>query len=69
MTLDEIGKAFGVRREWIRQIEKSAFAKLRESREGRELVGLLGESGSCAEFSAPVYALEMAESYEARESA
>ena len=37
MTLDEVGQAFGVTRERIRQIEAKAMAKLRRSRLMRQL--------------------------------
>lgn len=69
MSLDEVGEAFGVSRSWIQQLEKSGLAKLRASREGRELAGMVvgGEGGD--EYAAPMDVLERAEGYEARESA
>mmetsp|Transcript_5541 Transcript_5541/g.5722 ORF Transcript_5541/g.5722 Transcript_5541/m.5722 type:complete len:386 (+) Transcript_5541:40-1197(+) len=43
MTLEEIGKAFGVTRERIRQIESRALAKLRNPAKGSELQSILQE--------------------------
>jgi RNA polymerase primary sigma factor len=40
-TLEEVGKAFGVTRERIRQIEAKSLAKLRSNRELRDLKGFL----------------------------
>ena len=40
-TLDEIGTKFGVTRERIRQIEKSALKKIASSKKGEKLKGYL----------------------------
>ncbi len=42
-TLEEVGEAFGVTRERVRQIESKTFAKLRHPSRSRSLEGFLGE--------------------------
>jgi RNA polymerase primary sigma factor len=40
-TLDQIGKVYGVSREWIRQIEVRTMSKLRHPSRSQELRGYL----------------------------
>ena len=37
MTLTDIGKSWGVSREWVRQVKDQALAKLRRSARGKQL--------------------------------
>ena len=45
MTLDQIGRIFGVTKERVRQIERKAFMKLRAALDGGEIAGALDGAG------------------------
>lgn len=45
MTLEEVGKKFGVTREWIRQIEAKALRKLKHPSKCKQLQTIWNNSG------------------------